>query len=142
MSRFTSGAQPQGSAEGAVSVAGAIVGLGSGWERAGCGSRSDRDLLWDRMFSRQGLLAEGCEGVGTGRERALGVRSCSARAAPRFNPPPPGLDPRQKLKPRYIYHLSVLLPLSWEEAGVGDPFHSHRTYEVERVGPQCPEEWA
>lgn len=88
MSRFTSGAQPQGSAEGAVSVAGAILELGSGWERAGCGSRSDRDLQWDRMFSRQGLLAEGCEGVGTGRERALSVRLCSARAAPRFKPSP------------------------------------------------------
>lgn len=35
---------------GAVSVSGAILGLGSGWGCAGCSSRNDRDLLCDRMF--------------------------------------------------------------------------------------------
>ena len=34
----------------------------------------------------------------------------------------------------------MLLPLSWEDAGVSDP--SHQTYEAKLVGPQCPWEWA
>ena len=66
-----SGAHPRGLVEGAVSVPGAILGLGTGRECVSCGSRDGRDLL-DSAFKRPEIRAEDLKGAGEGREARSG----------------------------------------------------------------------